>query len=403
MSFRHSAQSKKKTSILYFWSFVTLGLTAGLLGPSLPSFAANTGSTLRQLSNLFLLSSLGYMVGSFGVGLYLSKVKGHFVLAFSLIFMAIFIALLPIIKILWLLVAIFFLLGVAQSHLDVAENTLLIWLHGSNVASYMNSLHFFFGFGTLIAPLIIAQSLLFNNSISWAFWIMALLVVLPAPFLLRQHSPTEPVHISDQIQEHTRKSSSILVLFLVGMFMGFVGAEVSFSGWIYTYSLKLGLTTVQTAAYLSAVFWAAFTLARLLGIVVTRWISIQTMMWIDLLGSLLGISALLIWPNSALLLWLATFVFGFFIATAFPVGMNLAEKLGVISAKVTSWFLIAASLTSMISPWIVGQFFESWSPLIVIWVVLVNLSIAILFYILITVRIKGLKAGSYMRTVENEV
>ena len=130
MSFRHSAQSKKKTSILYFWSFVTLGLTAGLLGLSLPSFAANTGSTLRQLSNLFLLSSLGYMVGSFGVGLYLSKVKGHFVLAFSLIFMAIFIALLPIIKILWLLVAIFFLLGVAQSHLDVAENTLLIWLHG---------------------------------------------------------------------------------------------------------------------------------------------------------------------------------------------------------------------------------------------------------------------------------
>ncbi|OJX40821.1 MAG: hypothetical protein BGO78_10855 [Chloroflexi bacterium 44-23] len=394
MGSTYSVPSKKRISILYFWSFVTLGLTTGLLGPSLPSFASNTGSTLRQLSNLFLLSSLGYMLGSFGVGLYVNKVKGHLVLALSLTFIALFVALLPIIKSLWLLVAIFFLLGIAQSHLDVAENMLLIWLHGSQVASYMNSLHFFFGFGTLIAPLLIAQSLRLNNSITGAFWLMAVLMVLPAPFLLRQRSPTEPVLKSDQEQIHTQKSSILLVMFLVGMFMGFVGAEVTFGGWVYTYSLDLGMTTVQTAAYLVAVYWTTFTLARLLGIVITRWISIRTLMWIDLLGSLLGICAMLIRPNSVTLLWLTTFVFGFFIATSFPVGMNLAEKLGVISAKVTSWFLIAASLTSMISPWIVGQFFESWSPLIVLWVVLVNLAIAILFYMLISMRIKALKTAS---------
>ena len=373
-------QSKKKTSILYFWSFIALGLIAGLLGPSLPSFALNTGSSLRQLSNLFLLSSLGYMIGSYGVGLYLNKVKGHRVLALALFFMALFVALLPVLKSLWLLVAIFFLLGIAQSHLDVGENTLLIWLHGTNVTGYMNGLHFFFGVGTLLSPLLIAQALRFRSSITWALWLIAFFIVIPAVFILRQPSPPELVHDAEEIQENSQKLSLAVVFFLVGMFFGFVGAEVTFGGWIYTYSFNLGLTTAQTAAYLSAVYWGAFTTARLLGIVLARWISVRIMMWIDLIGCLVSIAAMLIWSQSAVMIWLATFAFGFFIATTFPVGMNLAERLGVISAKVTSWFFISASLTSMLSPWIVGQFFESWSPLIVMWVVLGNIALAILFY-----------------------
>lgn len=373
-------QSKKKTSYLYFWSFIALGLIAGLLGPSLPAFAANTGSSLRQLSSLFLLSSLGYMLGSYGVGLYLNKVKGHRVIAAALFFMAIFVGLLPVVKSLWLLVAIFFFLGVAQSHLDVGENTLLIWLHGSQVTGFMNGLHFFFGVGTLLAPLLIAQTLRLFDSISVALWMIAIFIILPSFFILRQPSPPELTHAQADQRNQGDKSQLVLVLFLVGMFFGFVGAEVTFGGWIYTYSLNIGLTNPQTAAYLSAVYWAAFTIARLSGILLTSRISVRTMMWFNLVGCFVSILIILIWSQSAFILWLCTFAFGFFIATTFPVGMNLAERLGVVSAKVTSWFFISASLTSMISPWIVGQFFENWSPTIVMWVIFGNIAIALLFY-----------------------
>lgn len=379
-------QSKLKTTLIYFWSFIALGMIAGLIGPSLPSFATNTGSTLKHLSNLFLLSSMGYLVGSYGVGRFLNKVKGHLVLSVSLVCMAIFVGLMPIIRELWLLVAVFFFLGIAQSSLDVAENTLIIWLHGSQVTAYMNGLHFFFGVGTLIAPLIIAQSLRLQNNVSMALWVLAAFILIPAFFIIRQPSPSEIFQTPEQQADPERKSSMLLVVFLVVLFFGFVGAEVTFGSWIYTYSINSGHTNTQTAAYLSAAYWSAFTIGRLLGIWIARRISVRLMMGIDLVGALISIVVMLIFPHAIALLWIMTILFGFFIATTFPTGMNLAERLGVVSARVTSWFFISASLASMLSPWLVGQYIESIGPHVFMWIVAANLMVALGFYILIRVR-----------------
>lgn len=381
-------QSKLKTTVIYFWSFVALGMIAGLIGPSLPSFARNTGSTLKHLSNLFLLSSMGYLVGSYGVGRFLNKVKGHRVLSISLVCMAVFVGLMPLIHELWLLVAVFFFLGIAQSSLDVAENTLIIWLHGSQVTAYMNGLHFFFGVGTLIAPLLIAQSLRMQDNVSLALWMLAAFILIPAFFIIQQPSPPELFQTPEQQSDPQRKSSMVLVIFLVVMFFGFVGAEVTFGNWIYTYSLNSGHTNAQTAAYLSAIYWSAFTLGRLIGIASARKISVRLMMGIDLVGALISIMTMLMFPHSNILLWTMTFLFGLFIATTFPTGMNLAERLGVVSARVTSWFFISASLASMLSPWLVGQFIESLGPKIVMWIISANLSLALVFYGFIRLRQK---------------
>jgi FHS family Na+ dependent glucose MFS transporter 1 len=81
------------------------------------------------------------------------------VIAVALILLAICLALIPAIPLLWGLALIMVLLGGAEGSTDVGGNTLLIWLHGKKVPPFMNGLHFFFGSDPYF-PLIIA----------WRYW-----------------------------------------------------------------------------------------------------------------------------------------------------------------------------------------------------------------------------------------
>lgn len=374
---------KRLTTLVYFWAFISLGLIAGLLGPSLPSFAENTGSTLRQLSNLFILSALGYLLGSYLAGQLLSKISGHKIMLAALIFIGLGTALLPVIRSLWVLVILFFIIGLAQSNLDVSENTLLIWLHGKAVPPYMNGLHFFFGLGSFIAPFFIAQSIRLTNSLNTAFWVMAVIMLVPVFLILRLPSPTAPVINSQSSAESKYRTPTLLVVLLVLFFFGFVGAEVTFGTWIYTYTLENGFGDAVQSAYLTSAFWGAFTIARLVNVVFSRWISVTNMLWITLSGSLISLSLLIFWPDSKIALWIAILGFGFFIATIFPTAMNFAESLNAVSSKVTSLFFVSASLSSMFSPWIVGQWFASRGPQVMVFVVIGNILLGLIFYSII--------------------
>ncbi|HSM25528.1 MAG TPA: MFS transporter [Anaerolineaceae bacterium] len=372
---------KNLLTYVYFLSFISLGLVSGVMGPSIPSFAHNTNATLNEVSSLFIFSSMGYITGSFLAGFLFQKFAGNKVLMVVIVLMAIGIALLPVVQSLWMLVAMVFLISIAQSNLDVGDNTLLVWLHGSKVAPYMNGMHFFFGLGTFIAPLIIAQSLRGTQTINIAFWVIAILIVLPVPFLWRLESPENPDSESfKKRNEHLLrpKAEKKVVSLLVIFFLFFAGAEITFSNWIYTHGLINGFTTVETSAYLTSVFWGAFMLGRFLSIGLSRYLTNKQIIWIDLVGCLFSMLLIMIFSHSAVILWVGTALFGFFIATGFPTGINLAEELNAVSARITSTFFVASSISAMISPWIVGQFIESINTQILIQVVAINIVFATL-------------------------
>ena len=368
---------KKVLTTVYFISFIALGLVAGALGPSIPSFAKNTGSAFNEISSLFVFSSLGYIAGSYLAGIFYQKFPGNKVLAVVLVFMSAGIALLPIIQSLWLLVALIFLVGIAQSNLDVGENALIVWLHGSKVAPYMNGLHFFFGIGSFTAPLIIAQSLKGTQAINLAFWIFAILILLPIPFLLKFDFPKNPDFVQPSLDTPTRaKVSRATVALLIVFFLFFSSAEITFSNWIYTHGLKTGFTNVESAAYLSSTFWGTFMLGRFLGIVFSRHLSNHLIIWVDLVGGIISLVIMLIFPHSAAVLWIFSGFYGLFVATGFPTGMNLAGELNAVTARITSLIFITSSVSVMISPWIVGQFIDRPNNQALIWVVLINISLA---------------------------
>jgi len=114
----------------YFASFIGLGLTAGSLGPTLSDLATQTAVRLNTISYLFMSRSLGYVFGSRG-GKVFDRSPGNTVLGFTLIGMAGIMALIPVVSAFWLLLIVMFVLGMAESYLDIGANILLVRQRGS--------------------------------------------------------------------------------------------------------------------------------------------------------------------------------------------------------------------------------------------------------------------------------
>jgi FHS family Na+ dependent glucose MFS transporter 1 len=362
------APNKLASTAGYYAAFVSLGLVASSLGPTLLGLAENTQTLVREISFLFTARALGYMLGSLLGGRLYDRLSGHKVMTLALIAMAVMMTLTPMMSILWSLTLVLLLLGVGEGMLDVGGNTLLVWLYRHKVGPYMNALHFFFGVGAFFGPIIIAQVTSSSGGITWAYWVLALLVLPSALWLFRLPSPPSQRADADT---PARRLNYLLLALLAGFFFLFVGAEVGFGGWIFTFAVSLDLADTTSAAYLTSAFWGALTVGRLLAIPLTARFRPRIILFSDLFGCLLSVGLILVWPESLIAIWLGTFGMGVSMASMFPVTLSLAERRIAITGKVTGIFLVGASLGSMSIPWLIGQFFDLVGP----WVMMVILAV----------------------------
>ena len=366
-------------TIGYYAAFIALGLVAASLGPTLPDLAAHTQTQLGEISFLFTARALGYLLGSFLGGRLYDRVSGHSLMAAALIVMATMAALTPLLSLLWLLTAVLLILGMAEGTVDVGGNTLLVWVHRHQVGPFMNGLHFFFGAGAFLSPIIIAQTVLVSGDIIWAYWVLALMMSPVAIWLLRLPSPTAQT-VSQGDPVGGRRIDHLLVALIALFFVLYVGAEVGFGGWIFTYAVALNLSSETTAAYLTSAFWGALTLGRLLSIPIAVRVRPRFILLGDLVGCLASVGIILLWPNSLTALWLGAFGLGFSMASIFPTMISLAERRMTITGRISSWFFVGASAGSMSLPWLIGQLFESVGPRVMVFTVLVDLIVAVFIF-----------------------
>lgn len=368
----------------YFLSFIALGLSTGSVGPSLSGLAAHTGSTLAAISIVFTARSFGYMIGSLLSGRAYDRMKGHPVIAFAFLLMvAMFIAA-PLITQLWPLVLVMFILSLADGAIDVGGNTLLVWTVKGNVTPFMNALHFFFGIGAFVAPIIVAQSIVVTGDINWAYWAIALLVLPLLVWHLRVPSPAHPV--AEAAGEESRPAMYWpLVILIAVYFFLYVGMEIAFGGWIASYAVAVGYGDVAAAAVLTSVFWGALTVGRLISIPIGTRLRASTILWIDFIACAGFVVLMLLGHGETWALWIGTFGVGLAMASMFPTMISYAETRMSITGKVTSIFLTGSSIGGMTLPLFTGLLFESAGPQIMLWVVLVTTVLTALSYVAVTV------------------
>ena len=393
-----------KQSLAYFATFIVLGLTYAPLGPTLTNLASNTSVALDQISVIFSARGLGYLTGSVVSGRLLDSTKGNPILVGAMTSIAVMLGLTPLIHKLWLLVIVIFFLGTFQGMLEVGCNTMLVWIHGKNVSPFMNALHFFFGVGAFLCPIIVAQVLARSSNVHWAFWTLSLLVLpvvlamlgLPSPSAPQtpikndnvENGDSEPT-ASRRVPRRQRAQSFILPVIVLFFFM-YVGAESGTSGWIATYAKATALGNATVASYLTSVFWIAITAGRLLSIPLAAWVTPKTVLLIDLVGAIASILVPIVAPRSSIAIWVGTIGVGLFMASMFPTMVSFAERKLIVTGRVTSWYLVGGSLGGMTLPWVIGQLFESWGPRAMLYGVSISLILGfITFGVLVLVTKPG--------------
>ena len=392
---------KRQQTAAYFVAFIALGLAIASLGPTLPGLAGQVHVSVADISYLFTLRSFGFLIGSLLSGTFYDRMSGHGVMAAMIISMSATLALMPVAGTLVVLLSVMFLLGTAEGALGVGGNALLVWVHQSRVAPFMNALHFSYGVGAFISPLIIHSALKIRDTTAAAYLALAILVLPSAIWLLGLPSPRNPGAVSESNSEGSQPAHELretvngqdpgyiaavnykVVVLVAILLCLYIGAEVSYGNWIYSYVLKMNLGGDDMAAYLTSAFWGSLTVGRLLGVPLAAKFRPGKLLLVDLVGCFASLGVALLWSNSAAAITAASIGAGLSMASIYPMALSLAERRSRITGQVTGFLLLGGSVGGMIVPFLIGQMFDNTGPRVMMFIILFDLIGALAVYLIL--------------------
>jgi fucose permease len=281
--------------------------------------------------------------------------------------------------------------GIAAGFLNVFCNTMLGFFWGERVGMFMQLLHFSFGVGSVVAPLIVTcvtkvmggeirtnlwDSLTVTYMVASLLWLISIGIFAFSPEMnARKELSDESIQadlaeiaVPDQPEEKVVEDSTkpiarlrkkltrkfvmkTLGFFLVSLVLFFY-TEGIFGGLLFTYVTLKGLTDEAGAGLINSLFWLCFTCGRLVGIPVSSKVKPIYMIIFDLFGSLSAMTAMLVFRGNLTVFTVATGVLGFSYASQYPATMSLPSSfMGLkMDGMVTSLIILGPSLGGMTMP-----------------------------------------------------
>lgn len=398
----------RKEQLVYFKTaclsaaFLVLGLCIAIIGPALPTLAYNLGKDQEDVSFIFTARGGGYLCGSILSALLFKKLNPYLLIFICLLGVGFGNMFTPFVPMVWLLSVMMMATGCAMGVLDTGGNVLCLLLWGRDSEPWMQTLHFAFALGATVSPFIaqpfINEAALEKESISyvgnatspapvtkyetstpfsttesvpswfpqvaWAFMITAVLTLFVSiSFLFLSCSKTTKKARSvqqDTIKQEGRKFRLQVLALLFTFYFLYVGTEVSFGLFIYTFAIECEKKyTKDEGAALTSVFWGLFAAGRFAAIFLSHFINPRTMLVMDMLGTLISTVAMSLFPFYAFsadwILWASVGLYGWSMASLFPSGISWAERYITVTGKAASVLVVGAALGEMALPFLMGH------------------------------------------------
>jgi FHS family Na+ dependent glucose MFS transporter 1 len=352
---------------VYCSAYVALGFLVGSLGPTILLLAQNVGQTRDGIGFLFSARGTGWVIGSILSGFGYKYVKGHILLGVVLLAQAVICFIIPFLTNFWTLLSAASIGGLCGAFVDVGTNSLLVVVWRHKVGPLLQFLHFFFAIGSALAPFGIALvfTLASSNQLFWSYCFIAIGMTLIGLFPFFVPSPSLESASHGTIRSDVRRQCSREcfhywgITFIMSFYLLiYVGAEVSYGGWIFAYAVEVYNMEDSLASYLTSVFWFAITIGRLLAVPIAAKFSTKAMLIVNMIGCIMSLSVLVFFSDlkSEVLLWTMTASFGLFMASIFATAYSLPQDLGIELNSTAAAILIAGSSIGDISiPWFVGM------------------------------------------------
>lgn len=148
--------------------------------------------------------------------------------------------------------------------------------------------------------------------------------------------------------------TALLFLF----FFAYVGAEVAYGSFIFTFAKEYIHMAEAKAAGLNSLFWGSFAACRGLAIFFAACMYPGTMILLSLVGTAISSLLLCFFNKKEEVLWVCTAIYGASMATIFPSGISWVEQYTTVTGRTAAVFVVGAALGEMVLPAIVGFLFE---------------------------------------------
>ena len=135
-----------------------------MIGPSLIDLQELVSANENTISILFMACSLGYLIGSFIAGMIYDKFNSQILVTLLILLSASFFTAIPWNTTIIGLSLTIFLMYLTGGGMETCVNVRCLKLWGSSSAPFLQSLHFAYGVGALLAPVIAAPFLSYEQS-----------------------------------------------------------------------------------------------------------------------------------------------------------------------------------------------------------------------------------------------
>ncbi|NWU79243.1 MFS4B protein, partial [Onychorhynchus coronatus] len=374
-------------------AFLGLGMSIAVLGPTFPNLAANVGKNVSDIYYIFVGRSLGYLGGSVIGGVLFDCMNASLLLALSMVATTVGLYGIPWCKDSLLLTILMSVIGGSMGILDTGGNVLALNTWGAEAGPHMQALHFSFAAGAFVAPILAKMALggseskelpvveKTNQSVLksvptasaasatpalqdhpeedflWSYVVIGTYLLLVSLFLFVLYSKGSSARDNSKTSLQKGKLAKYhcaLIGLLFIFFFFYVGAEVTYGSYVFTYATVFAEMKESEAAVLNSVFWGTFAACRGVAIFGAAFLYPGTMITLSLAASAVSSSALAFFAHYRASLWGGTAVYGASMATIFPSGISWIEQYTVVEGKSASLFVIGAALGEMCIPGVVG-------------------------------------------------
>ncbi|XP_050993740.1 sodium-dependent glucose transporter 1 isoform X2 [Labeo rohita] len=351
-------------------------MAISVLGPTFEDLAINVNKNISNLSYIFVGRSSGYIGGSLLGGILFDCVNPHLLLGFSLLITAFGMSGTPFCKKAWLLTVLMSGVGVSMGVLDTGGNVLILNTWGEQAGPHLQALHFSFAAGAFVSPII--AKLLFghgsDNASSYstglplsiststtltsmtAYFVIGAFVLLVSLifFLYSCTSPNSDKTKTPSGKQLFSKRHNILIFLLSLFFFFYVGSEVAYGSFIFTYGKDYVHMKPAEAAGLNSLFWGTFAAGRGLAIFFAACLHPGILILLSLVGTTVSALLLCLFSRNSPMLWTCTAIYGVSMSTTFPSGISWVEQYTTVTGRSAAVFVVGAALGEMVLPALLG-------------------------------------------------
>lgn len=343
----------------YLLAFVVLGVSGGIAGFALTHLRDRVGTDNAGISLVFVVTAIGYVLGSFGAGRGLDAGHGHRRWVVSMAVLVASWAVVAATTSLLVMLAAIFVMGLAGGICDASGNTLVVWSRPEGPGALLNALHLAFAAGVMVTPIVVRVSLGVGDRLWVAVGVLVVLAMVSGALMLRGSQPTRTR--TEVVERSVATGARTLhVALICTFFFAYVAYETTFLSWILTYTEEIGYERAATGVSFMA--GLGFAVGRVIAVPVAARVAPGRILGVTLSASLAVLVVFIAAQGPGATLWVVSFLFGAAVAPQYAAMMGYAESHLALSGRNTSVIVACSGMGGLVIPRIVGELFDRRGP-----------------------------------------